>query len=321
VADKLQKILKNLPAGPAGFVEPMLLRSTDALPEGEGWQYELKFDGFRCQIIKEGDRVSLISRQRKPLTTNFKALAEAARGLSFRSGVLDGEVVALETDGRPSFQLLQNHASAACQVVFYAFDLLNLEGRRTTGLPLHQRRDLLEQVLTHRPDCFHYSTELKGNPAKLVEQVKRLKLEGIVAKRRDSLYLPGNRKGAWLKYKVHQEEEFIIGGYTTGLHPFESLLVGHVVDGQLLFCGKVKAGFIPRTRAVVFEQIRGSTVSDCPFENLPQKTGGKWGYGLTKEDMAQCIWLEPSLQCRVGFVEWTDAGHLRHSRFISARSS
>jgi bifunctional non-homologous end joining protein LigD len=154
------------------------------LPEGEAWIYEVKWDGYRALAVKDGDSVRLLSRKGNNLTRDYPEIVEAVQGIDAKTAVLDGEIVALDAQGRPSFQMLQHRGSLGKKrrVVYYAFDLLNLNGRDLRGLPLEERKNVLATIV--RGSRVLLSANLEGPPAILIEQVARLKLEGIIAKRR-----------------------------------------------------------------------------------------------------------------------------------------
>ena len=143
--------------------------------------------------------------------------------------------------------------------------------------------------------------------------VRKLGLEGVVGKRIDSTYEPGERSGAWIKHRANREQEFVIGGYIPGAHGFDSLLVGVYENKQLIFVAKVKDGFVPRIRDEISQALKTLRASRCPFKNLSEKRASRWGESLTAEKMNQ------SSSARVAFVEWTDAGHLRHCTFVAMR--
>ena len=144
-------------------------------------------------------------------------------------------------------------------------------------------------------------------------------LEGVIAKRVDSIYDPGKRSDAWLKVKFSRRQEFVVAGYKPDGAGFDSILVGFYEDRRLLFAGKVRAGFTGHTRRDVFDRIHGSEAVTCPFANLPEEKSGRWGQGLTKAKMADCRWLKPVLVGQFEFLEWTGDGHLRHTRFAGLR--
>jgi DNA ligase D-like protein (predicted ligase) len=288
------------------------------LPDGDRWLFELKLDGYRALIIKNDDRVRILSRNEKDHTAAYPGVVAAGRRLEARSAVVDGEIVAVDASGRPSFQALQ-HRGAHPQhaIVFYAFDLLHVDGEDLRRLPLEQRRDRLPAVLGQSGVLL--SAELPGTADRVVEAVRRLGLEGVIAKRRDSRYDAGQRSGAWVKLKLDKQQEFVVGGYRPGNHGVDALVVGYYEGKQLRFAAKVRAGFTPHLRREVFEKIRALQAPTCPFADLPQATSSHWGGSITAEQMKEFIWLKPKAVAQVRFVEWTADGHLRHSAFLGLR--
>jgi bifunctional non-homologous end joining protein LigD len=211
------------------FVTPMAAQVVKRLPEGDEWIYELKFDGYRALILKDHDRVEIRSRKNKILTKMYPRVAAAGLKLNADQAFVDGEIVALDLQGRPSFQALQRRGSHPDnQIVFYAFDLLYLDGKDRTDEPLLKRRARLLKVLGGSELLL--SKELPGSPAAIVEAVRGLGLEGVVAKRKDSMYEPGERSGAWQKLKLENQQEFVIGGYRAGSNGVDALLVGYHDD-------------------------------------------------------------------------------------------
>ena len=150
----------------------------------------------------------------------------------------------------------------------------------------------------------------------LVRVVKKFGFEGVIAKRKDSLYESGKRTGAWVKYKIHQGQEFVIGGYVPD-HPFDSIIVGYYREGKLYYAAKVRNGFVPHTRKEVFQRFKGLEIDACPFVNLPERKRTQWA--LTRDEMKNCVWLKLKLVAQIEFAEWTPDGHLRHSKFIGLR--
>jgi ATP-dependent DNA ligase len=140
-----------------------------------------------------------------------------------------------------------------------------------------------------------------------------------VGKRINSLYEPGERSGNWIKQRTNREQEFVIGGYIPGAQGFDALLVGVYENKELLFVAKVKNGFVPRLREEIFPTLKRLIAAQCPFPNLPEKRASRWGESLTAEKMKPCRWVPPNLVCQVAFVDWTDAGHLRHCSFLALR--
>jgi len=294
----------------------MLAGTAAAMPTGRDWTYEVKWDGYRTLVRKDRGRITLLSRNLKDATAQYPAVARAAAGARGDAFLLDGEIVALDEAGRPSFQAL--HHQAAHVIVFYAFDLLHLNGRDLMSRPLDGRRAALGPVVTG--SGLLLSQPLPGTPADIEQAVRGLELEGVVAKRRQSVYEPGRRSRSWVKVKFNRRQEFVVGGFKPGGSDFDSILVGYYAGRQLRFAGKVRAGFTPRTRAEVFRAIAPGIVPRCPFANLPMETASHWGEGITAEDMLKLRWVEPRLVVEVSFVEWTRDGLLRHPEFIAIRT-
>ncbi len=297
----------------------MLLLRTDRLPEGATWQYEIKLDGYRAIAFKSGGRVQLRSRNDKEFGGKYPAIVKALAAMPDET-VIDGEVVALDPAGRPSFNALQNYGSSATPLFYYVFDVLILAGEDITSEPLARRRERLEtQVLSKLDEPIRESPILDASLPDLIRSVKAQGLEGIVAKRLDSRYEPGLRSGMWQKMRVNQGQEFVIGGYTASAKNFDALIFGYYKDTQLIYAARTRNGFTPALREKLFRQFRGMEISQCPFANLPEAKSGRWGQGLTAEKMKDCRWLRPALVGQFEFLEWTPDDHLRHTRFIGLR--
>lgn len=319
------RLPKGLPAGKLRFVEPMYCQLSRAIPSGAGWQYELKFDGIRALAIKNGKDVQLFSRLGNSVAERFPEVVKHLRELPCEKAMLDGEVVALEPSGRSSFQLLQMSRMPGHKpppIRYYAFDLLNLEGKDLTGLPLAERKDRLQALLPKDQDILRFSASLSGDPKKLLQQVRERGMEGLIAKKVDSPYEPGRRRGAWLKLKCVQQQEFVIGGYTAprgSRSHFGALLVGYHQGGRLLFASKVGTGFDHDLLKSLFSQLQKLRNDECPFANLPEARSGRYGQGLTASEMKRCAWVRPELVCEIIFSEWTRDGHLRQPVFVGLR--
>jgi DNA ligase D-like protein (predicted ligase) len=303
----------------ARFIPPMLLLKTEALPDdADRWVYELKLDGYRAIAFKTGGRLHLRSRNDNDFSQRYPAVVRGLEQLPADT-VVDGEVVAFDEAGRPSFNLLQNYASGT-PIGYFVFDVLVLGGRDVTQEPLAARQALLEtKVLPHLQAPVRYVPPLEGSLPTLVHSVKTHGFEGLVAKRRDSRYEPGLRSGAWRKMRVNRGQEFVIGGYTLGTRTFDALVIGYYQDGQLLYASRTRNGFTPALRGQIYRKFRGLETDVCPFANLPEKKSGRWGQGLTAKKMAECRWLKPILVGQFEFVEWTADNHLRHTRFVALR--
>ena len=303
----------------AHFIEPMLLLRTDILPEESSrWEYQLKFDGYRAVAFKTAGKVHLRSRNDNDFSVRFPAVV---RGLAMlpNETVIDGELVALDGEGRPSFNALQNYSSSA-PVFYYVFDVMVAAGRDLRRETLDVRRELLERKVAPKLiEPARYTGRLNASLRDLIHSVKTQGLEGLVAKRRDSRYEPGLRSGAWMKMRINQGQEFVIGGYTIGTRTFDALIFGYYDGDRLIYAARTRNGFTPAMREQLFKKFRRLEIPDCPFTNLPEARSGRWGQGLTKAKMADCRWLKPQLVGQFEFLEWTGDHHLRHTRFIGLR--
>ena len=205
-------------------------------------------------------------------------------------------------------------------VIYYVFDVMVLAGRDVMREPLEKRRELLEQrVLPRLSEPVRYTSSLDAALAVLVQSVKEQGFEGLVAKRRRSVYEPGLRTGAWMKMRVNRGQEFVIGRYTRGTKTFDALIFGYFEDKKLIYVARTRNGCTPVTRAQLFKKFKGLEIKECPFANLPEARSGRWGQGLTKAKMAECQWLKPVLVGQFEFLEWTGDNHLRHSKFVGLR--
>jgi bifunctional non-homologous end joining protein LigD len=233
--------------------------------------------------------------------------------------MVDGEVIAVDPQGRPSFNVLQNARSPDVPLLYYAFDLLAWRGKDTTKLPLTRRRELLEAALTNVPDPVRFSDELDAPPDDLIRAAREQGLEGIVAKRANSIYEPGQRSGAWQKVKTHQSHELVIGGYKPGVGGFDYLAAGYYQGDDLIFIAKLRNGFTPDLKRQVAARFKGRETRQCPFANLPEPKGARRGEAITAEVMKKLRWLQPDLIAQAEFTDWTEANHLRHARFVALR--
>jgi bifunctional non-homologous end joining protein LigD len=302
------------------FVIPMAAQSVKTLPEGKAWLYEPKLDGYRALLLKDGRTIRILSRNEKDLTPMYLGIAAAGLRLSVEQAVIDGEIVALAEDGRPSFQALQHRSShPRHRIVFYAFDLLHLDGRDLMSAPLLERRARLPQVIGHDP-TIRLSPNLPGSPAEIVRALQAAGIEGVVAKRKDSIYQPGERSDAWVKLKLERQQEFVIGGYRPeGAGGLDALLVGYYEETMLKFAGKVRAGFTQHLRRDVVGRLKPLATAECPFANLPDKSSGRWGGGITADQMHAMRWTKPELVAQIRFTEWTADSRLRHAAFLGLR--
>jgi bifunctional non-homologous end joining protein LigD len=305
------------------FVEPMMALRVRDLPSGD-WLYEMKFDGYRALAFKAGKEVRLLSRNRTNFNDNYPQLIESLKLFSAKNFIIDGEIAALDPHGKTSFQLLQSYGiRKQIPLVYYAFDLLNLEGTDMRSRPLVERRKLLAKLLKNAPDNIRFSEELRGTKEELLQVARQFQLEGLIAKRPESVYESGRRSGAWVKVKLTQQQEFVIGGYTPpegSRMYFGSLLVGYYGPEGLLFAGRVGTGFSERALATLYDGLQKIKSTTCPFINLPEKRLGHWCQGITPAVMKRCEWVEPVLVAQVKFTEWTDDDQLRQPVFLGLRA-
>jgi len=268
-----------------------------------GWVYEEKYDGYRILAYKEGDRVTLLSRNAKDRTRSFADVATDVARLAPRTLLLDGEAVAFDARLVSRFQLLQKGDEP---VVFAAFDCLYVDGEDLRERPLTERRAALERAIDGAERIFP-ARRLAQNGLAALRTARRKGFEGLVAKDAQAPYVSG-RSRRWLKVKVKQEDEFVIGGYTEpagARSRFGALLVGGYRDGELLFTGKVGTGFSEDTLESLWKRFRPLVRTTSPFADPPRARG------LT--------WFAPKLVAQVSYTEWTEDRRLRHPVFLGLR--
>jgi bifunctional non-homologous end joining protein LigD len=286
----------------------------DAVPAGDDWVHEIKFDGYRmlCRVAR--GKARFISRNGRDWTGKFPELAGAAGGLDVDQALLDGEVVALRPDGTTSFQVLQNifQAGRTSELIYYAFDVLHLNGHDLTTVPFELRKDVLKRVILEAHPSIRYSDFIQGSGRDVIDEACRLHLEGVVCKRRGSPYRAG-RGLDWLKVKCSAREEFVIGGFTrpagTRKH-FGALLLGYYDhDQKLIYAGRVGTGFNKTTLNALHAKLVKLVRARSPYSNLSGTTGDAKGVS----------WVKPVLVAEIEFSNWTDEGLLRHPAFQGLR--
>jgi bifunctional non-homologous end joining protein LigD len=321
---KIRAKLSKPKAAPVMFIEPMRAHLAESPPPGDDWIYEIKFDGFRALAFIKGGDVRLLSRNEKDFGGKFPEIVEAVATLKINDAVIDGEIVALDAKGISSFQLLQAFEIGEKRppIYFYVFDLLRLEGKDLRGQNLGERKSQLEKLLGKSSGLVRYSASLGGDAGPLLRRAEKLGLEGLIGKRKDSVYQAGRRSAAWIKLKLHHEQEFVIGGFTdpeSGRRHFGALLLGFYENKKLKFCGKVGTGFDEKLLGSLRSHFEVIVRDACPFINLPEKYAGRFGAGMTAAEMCGCHWLEPRLVCQVKFSEWTRDEKLRQPVFLGLR--
>lgn len=284
-----------------------------AVPTGEEWLHEIKYDGYRMMAVLRGGRARLITRNRKDWTGSFPTLTEEMERWPETTAILDGEVVALDEKGISDFQRLQNALSGEerARLVYFVFDLLYLDGWDLSPVPLESRKAALQSFLARVARAegpIRYSDHMIGRGAEFFDEACRLGLEGLVSKTRTSVYRSGRSKD-WLKTKCLKRQELVVGGYTdpagsrTGLG---SLLLGYYDDRRkLIYAGRAGTGFTQRSLEEIRRRLESLKRDTAPFANPPRERG--------------LHWVEPSLVAEVEFQEWTREGVMRHPRFRGLR--
>ena len=310
---------------PATFIPPMKALSVDTVPEGT-WRLEVKLDGYRAVAVINRGEVELWSRNHKPLTSDYPEVVMALKRLRCTNAVIDGEIVALDAQGRSRFQLLQGRSLPGVRptIAFYVFDLLQRDGESLLNQPIEERQRVLEEFVgqsAKKDDVIRVSPVFEMKPADLLEAVRQQGLEGIIAKKPGSLYEPDRRSGTWLKCKVHGEQEFVIGGFTPPKNSrpyFGAILVGYHDRGRLMYAGKVGSGYNHALLKSLHGEFMQRRIEATPFANLPTPRT-RFGTGMTAGEMRKVTWVKPEMVCQVRFTEWTDDGMLRHPVFLGLR--
>jgi DNA ligase D-like protein (predicted ligase) len=301
----------------AEFIAPMECALVSKLPDGPQWAYEVKLDGYRAGAVKSGGNLFLLSRRQKSFSKQFPLIHEALADLPDDT-VVDGEIVALDESGRPHFNLLQSFRKSAKRINYFIFDLPVLNGQDLTGFSLAERRKAMQSLRFSSP-LVHLCEQFETSAEDMLTAVRQLGLEGIIGKQKDSRYEPGKRTGAWVKCRIHQGQEFVIGGYFPGPHGFDSIIVGYFQGNDLIYIARTRNGFVPASRRHVFSKFKDKTISNCPFVNLPETQPSRFGRELDAETMKKAVWLRPEVVAQIEFLEWTEADRLRHSKFAGLR--
>jgi len=286
-------------------VEPMKASLGTLPPDDENWAYEIKWDGYRTLAFVDDGGTRLQSSNLIDVTAKYPELVDLAGSVNASSAILDGELVVLDAEGRPSFELMQQHAT---QVAYYVFDVLSVDGHDTVALPYEQRRDLVSGLLEAGPNWMVPVHRL-GDGEALLEATRDRGLEGVMAKRLGSVYTPGKRTPNWRKVKNRVKVEVVIGGYRPGTGnregTFGALLVGVPAADGLQFAGGVGTGFNQRMLASLTARLKGLRTDRCPFSSTPPR-----------EYTRDATWVRPELRATVEITEFTNEGYVRQSSFI-----
>lgn len=300
-------------------LKPMLATLIDKPFDKAGWIYEVKWDGYRALAFLNKGEVELKSRNDKSFNDKFYPITEALQSLNFNT-ILDGEIVVVNEKGISDFGALQNWRSEADgMLIYYVFDILWLEGKELTQLPLSDRKKILNEVIIET-DQIKISTAFEESGITFFETAKKMELEGIMTKKLDSIYHPGDRSKNWLKIKAAKRQEMVIGGYTVNddtSKVFSSLLVGVFDKKKLIYKGKVGTGFnakMQKEMMTAFNKIERTT---SPFTELPDIN--KPSRFRPNPPHTTVTWLKPELICEVAFAEMTTDGVMRHPSFQGMR--
>lgn len=301
-------------------ISPMLATLVEKPFDEAGWLYEIKWDGYRAVALMHKGKTELISRNNKSFNDKFYPVYQALQQWGI-DAVVDGEIVVVNSEGVSNFGRLQNWRSEADgDLYYYVFDLLWLNGRDVTGLPLQQRRWLLKTVLPAQEGLIRMSENFDAPATEFLAAAGKLGLEGIIAKKAESIYVPGERSGDWLKIKTGKRHEVVIGGYTRNEGSsklFSSLLVGVYENGKLQYTGKIGTGFTVAMQKEMMQLFKPLEISKPPFTKTPDVN--KPSRFRPDPPKAHVTWLKPRLVCEVSYTEVTGDGVMRHPSFEGLR--
>jgi bifunctional non-homologous end joining protein LigD len=292
------------------FVPPMMAQSAKEPFDSPDWIFEIKLDGYRAiTVFDTAGKPHLWSRNGLPLEQKFPGISKAASRLKLRSTVLDGEIVAVDESGIPRFQLLQRfQKQPTAPTLYFIFDVLWTDGADITGKSLMERRAVLESIIKPA-DGIQHGNYVEGEGKALFDLTKAKGMEGIVAKRKDSVYRPGKRSADWLKIKSRPQQEFVVGGFAEGKGSrthLGALLLGAYRNGRLHYYGHSGSGFSEKGLRDALDRMKPLFTDKSPFENPPRIP-------------EKIQWVRPELVCEISFAEWTQGGELRQTVFLGWR--
>ena len=308
--------MRELPA----WIKPQLTRLVTEAPSGDEWAHELKFDGYRMHARLDRGDVRLLTRTGLDWTGKYPAIAAALRTLPARQAYLDGELCGVRPDGVTSFALIQNAAErrGGADLVYFVFDLLYLDGRNLMPLPLADRKAGLAALLERREDAIRYSEHQVGQGPAFHRHACQLGLEGIVSKRLDAPYSPGDRR-LWVKTKCLNREEFVVIGWTDpeGSRPFiGALLLGYYdASGRLVYAGRVGTGMRADQLEDLLRRLQPLQTDTMPLDVAPPRST-RFGSPLV---LSRVHWVRPELVVEVKYLTWTEDGLLRQVVYEGVR--
>jgi bifunctional non-homologous end joining protein LigD len=301
-------------------LSPMLATLVEKPFDKADWQYEIKWDGYRVVAFCEQDKVALKSRNDQSFDEQFYTVHKAVQQWNIHA-VVDGEVVVLDEDGKSNFGALQNWRSKADgDIYYYVFDLLWMDGNDLMQVPLHERRSILKKIIPE-DNLIRFSENFEVSGIEFFETAKKMGMEGIMAKKSDSIYSANIRSKDWLKIKANKSQEMVIGGYTKNDNSpksFSSLLLGVYENGKLVYTGKAGTGFSDKQQIELLKQFKPYIVTKPPFAQLPDIN--KPSRFQHSPPHATAVWMRPALVCEVNFTEMTADGVMRHPAFKAMRT-
>ncbi|HEJ83279.1 MAG TPA: DNA ligase D, partial [Desulfobacteraceae bacterium] len=301
------------PAPMPGRPKPHLAVPAREPPEGDGWLHEIKYDGYRILCIKKDSAVRLITRNNQDWSEKFPDVVQAAASLPFEQFILDGEIVVLLPDGKPDFQALQNilKGEKSGRTGYYVFDALFCSGYDLTGVPLVQRKKILQRMLEGVSRPLVYGDYIQGEGERVFAHACRMGMEGIVSKQAESRYEQG-RSRTWIKVKCLKRQEFVIGGYSEpsgSRSGFGALLLGYYDEaGRLVYAGRVGTGFSEKTLQDISGRMATLERKDSPFHKSP-----------SGREAGKVHWVQPQLVAEVEFSDWTEDHIVRQASFKGLR--
>ncbi len=302
------------------WIEPQLCKLVETAPPGPGWLHEIKFDGYRIAARISDGKVTLLTRSGLDWTAKYPAIAAALSKLKVGSAYIDGELCGINANGIPRFALIQaaTDEGARVHLIYYAFDLLFIDGEAIGFMPLIERKKRLQKILAKPPKGIEYSAHFTEDGETVRRNACAHGLEGVVSKRADRAYLPGNR-GVWTKSKCLNEAEFVIIGWSDpegSRTLIGSLLLGYYeADGSLVYAGRVGTGMTQKTLRMLHDKLAPLAVGKMPLEKPPPRKS-RFGSPLA---LSRVHWVKPQLVAQITYLTWTDDNLLRHTVFLGLR--
>jgi DNA ligase D-like protein (predicted ligase) len=312
----MTKSMTNEPCGPSAglpsWVKPQLCRLVDAPPQGPEWLHEIKYDGYRMHARLGHGRVSLLTRTGLDWTQKYPSIAAALSALPANQAYLDGELCGVRPDGRTSFSMIQTASDSgnAAALVFFLFDLLHLDGETISAAPLRVRKERLRNLLSNAGTPLQYSDHQIGQGPEFYTKACEASLEGIISKRADAPYAPGDR-GLWVKVKCQNREEFVVVGWTDpeGARPWlGAMLLAYYDPGRrLVYAGRVGTGISQAELGRLWRRLQQLATSEMPLKVAPPRSN-RFGSPLI---LSRVHWVRPELVVEVKYLTWTEDNLLR----------